>query len=295
MRLLAAAALAVVLAGFGHLASGAPLDVRPGDIVLGNADEFGEVVRIDPSGKRPLATLARGLDGVPTGLAFTDSGQILVAQIQGGIVKINPRVGSSTLVAGTRTLSGINALALEPDGRILLTRVSARGGGELLRVDPVSGAKTVVSRTGLLGAPTGLTLSGGKAVVADGTGRLVLVDPRSGSQSVLAADTLLRDPLAVVGVRQGWLVARRNPLGPPLVEVDFPTFSTSSLPLDGSPCPTPSLAKAHSGATYVLCRSGRVTRILRVTTSGASSVFASDRGRFDDPRAIAVAPPPPRP
>jgi hypothetical protein len=104
----------------------------------------------------------------------------------------------------------IGGLALV-GGSLYATVPEAGPGGRVVRVDPSTGAQTVVasgSRGGLLSRPFGITgTASGNLVVVNyhstagaPPGTVVTINPRSGSQTLLASGGYLRQPFAVAVV-----------------------------------------------------------------------------------------------
>jgi len=145
----------------------------------------------------------------PVGVAVEPDGTILVIDInagtgfQGALFRVDPLTGARTLLSDFG--SGANpgespvGVAVEPNGTILVVDVSAGTGnlGALFRVDPLSGARTLVSDFGS-GANPGFNPVG-VAVEPDGTilvidedagtgflGALFRVDPMTGARTLLS-------------------------------------------------------------------------------------------------------------
>jgi sugar lactone lactonase YvrE len=102
----------------------------------------------------------------PWGMTLDANGDLLVAEqaIVGNaspaVIKVDRTTGVRTLVsdnvtpAGGPSLSSPSGIAVESDGNILIADMTAfaQGNGGVIRVDPVTGARTTVSRNG---APAG--------------------------------------------------------------------------------------------------------------------------------------------
>ena len=141
-------------------------------------------------------------------------GDILVADsFAARVVRIDPSTGARTLVSANDAPAGAPefvepvGIALEPDGDILVADSGALGGA-VIRVDPVSGARTTLSANGMPAggpdfvSPQGLALEADGGIVvsdlaafADDTGGLVGVDPGSGTRSVISATGMPAGPL----------------------------------------------------------------------------------------------------
>jgi len=93
-------------------------------------------------------------------------------------------------------------------GDILVTDPSAfNGHGAVLRIDPTSGAQTVVSQGGLFSRPTALAIEAdGKIVTANRTlPGVVRVDPQTGGQTIVASQPIV-DPFGLALEANGSIV-----------------------------------------------------------------------------------------
>jgi sugar lactone lactonase YvrE len=177
-----------------------------------DASVNGMVLQVDPaSGTRTLLsdnhTPVGGPDlQSPNGIALDADGDLIVAEkftqpINGvrvpSIVRIDPATGTRTLVSSNTSpaagpdLGSPNGLAVEADGGIVVADAAAfpqtRGG--LIRVDPVTGARTTLSRNG---SPAGgaqfdnprdvAVAANGDLYVVDMTG-VLRVDPVTGDRT----------------------------------------------------------------------------------------------------------------
>ena len=219
-----------VLSDFGNPAQG-PLGVEPFGIALEASGEIlvadihagtgalGALFRVDPTtGARTLLSdfgnPAQGPLGVdPFGVTVEPSGQILVIDGNAGtgslgaLFRVDPTTGARTLLSDFGNPAqgplGLEPLAVvvEPSGQILV--IDASGGtasfGALFRVDPTTGARTLLSDFGNLAQgplgpdPVGLAVeASGQILVADvnaGTalaGALFRVDSTTGGRTIVS-------------------------------------------------------------------------------------------------------------
>lgn len=150
------------------------------------------------------------------GIALEADGQIVVADDQ-AVLRVDPVTGARTVISDVNTGTGpafnhLNGIAMEPDGQIVVTDLGpfdlSEGLLGVLRIDPVSGDRTVVSSTRRLIEPVtdnvSLVLDIGSgpifvdpmgiAVEADGQlvvtnfkrGTVLRVDPASGDRTVVS-------------------------------------------------------------------------------------------------------------
>jgi sugar lactone lactonase YvrE len=171
----------------------------------------GMVLRVDPrTGTRTLLsdnhTPVGGPDlQSPTGVALDAAGNLIVAEnfqtpINGvfspSIVRVDRVTGARTLVSGNTTHAGPGlvypwGLAIEADGDILVadTVNFPQGQGGVMRVNPVNGARTVLSRNGSPAGPVSFdnptdvaVAPNGDIYVVDEVG-VLRVDPVSGART----------------------------------------------------------------------------------------------------------------
>jgi DNA-binding beta-propeller fold protein YncE len=137
-------------------ASGAILVVDPS---LGGA---GALFRVDPAtGARSIVSdfgdPAQGPTGkAPSGVAVERSGTILVVdpsggpQLRGALFRVDPLTGARVVLSdfgdAVQGVTGVSPaqLAIEASGAVLVTDPGLGDGGALFRVDPVTGARTLL-------------------------------------------------------------------------------------------------------------------------------------------------------
>ena len=209
----------------GTFPGGTPTACRPtGDVVITDPTAFGNnnggVIRVDRgSGARTTLSENNNPLGAPSletpmGIAYESSGDIVLVdawQTIGpgtpGVVRVDPDTGARTIVSNNSSPAGgpsfvaPNGIAVEKDGSILVADYGAfaPGTGGIIRVDPVTGARTTLSRNGApLGGPQfGLpwdvaVADNGKIYVIDdssGGGKVIEVDPVTGARTLVSRNT----------------------------------------------------------------------------------------------------------
>lgn len=112
-------------------------------------------------------------------------------------------------------------------GDILVTDQGALG-GELFRVDPVTGVRTAISPGGLFSAANDVAIdAGGQILVVDrnaagGTGAVIRVDPVTEAQTLVSSGQLFRNPVRIAIAEDGELFVVDSPGSgsPRLLSVD---------------------------------------------------------------------------
>ena len=137
-------------------------------------------------------------------MAAAAPGDILVvdpdAAAGPSVVRVDPVDGTRTLVsankdpAGPPNLVSPVGIAVEEDGDLLVVDTNALSGGALIRIDPETGTRSLVSANGnpaggpAFAFPTGLALEAdGDILVISGAG-VIRVDPDSGTRSAVSAN-----------------------------------------------------------------------------------------------------------
>jgi hypothetical protein len=210
--------------------SGEPEFVAPSDVIVTpdrsilvvDFDAYegeGGVIVVDPiTGTRTTLSANSSPTGGPAfhnplGLTLETNGDVIVAEGQfegraaGALIRVDPTTGERTLLSSNSAPSGAPAfrnptgVAIAADGAVLVAdRGPANGPGAVLRVDPKTGARSLVSANNApaggpaLVDPTGLALAAnGDILVVDpnafgGTGGVIRVDPATGARSAVSSN-----------------------------------------------------------------------------------------------------------
>src|SRR5439155_17815446 len=104
-------------------------------------------------------------------------------------------------------------VAVDSNGDVFVTLVAGFGSAEgaVIRVDPITGARTIVSSGSLLVDPEGIAIdAAGHLLVSDPNntdpGRIILIDAVTGAQSLVSGGGSLVNPIGIVIVPQGQVV-----------------------------------------------------------------------------------------
>lgn len=306
--------VATLLAGAVVIAPAAALTVRPGDIFVADPGDpsvtSGGLVQVDPvSGA--ATRIRHGAKAISQiGVAVEQDRDILVAESGGfgysALLRIDATTGDWTTVSGGLWSSTMRStgIAVERDGDILVT------GAGVMRVDPRTGAQTMLSSGGLFVDTAGIALEAdGSILVADagpwdrGAGAVIRVDPVSGAQTRVYSGGLLVRPYAVAVERDGKiLVADPDALdgAGAVIRIDSATGAQRTVSSGGSFRDPVGIVLESNGDILVLDRSafrhgeglstyrGAVIRVDPVT--GAQATVSAGSFAFVNPSAIAVVP-----
>lgn len=211
--------------------TGVAVTVGPGIVI---SDEgpvpvgTGFVLRVDPAtGEQQTLSPSGELLKRPLGIAVEPSGGILIADAfasnGGAVIRIDPASGAQAMVSrGSSDIEGlplplrIVAVALDATGNILVVENNLAGGGEgfgqVVRIDSVTGTRTVVSSGGAFFSLSGVAVeSNGSIVVTDanafgGGGGVIRVDPSTGAQTTVSSGGGFSGPVDITVDADGSLL-----------------------------------------------------------------------------------------
>ena len=299
------------------------IEALVGDGASGPAPGNGEVLRVQPGGQSTLTTNAAPSGPVnlddPADMAFLPGGDIVVTD-QGfatgipQVLEVDPGTGVRTLISSASRGTGPalvmpNSVAVGPGGDILVTDIApVTGNPRLLRIDPATGNRSVLTGVGVGTGPAvnvaAVGVEGGVIYVTDVVGNQIMrVDP-AGNRTLVSGPGLgggapFFSPVSITSDRPGSIVVldaeRPAPGGLPLgglVRVDLATGDRTLISGNARPTSTSTEQfdtpidvqyNACDNAFYVLqtgfSPAAPDGRVLKVDAgSGVRSLFASDTG-----------------
>ena len=210
--------------------------LHSGDLVLvtGVQQYLGvhHVYRLDPATLDTTTICGPGLLSLANSVAVDPHGQVLVADANAGIVRIDPLTGAQSVIVTVAQLGGGKPFGVcAPANDVVYVTVNL-GAARVLRLTPSTHALATVTDGGLLTDPAGLTMGpDGQLYVCEmsspannggsgqpGRGSIVRVDPVTGSQFQVAADSLFHGPFQIAfsgpttiwTAQVGWLSSRHD-------------------------------------------------------------------------------------
>ena len=189
------------------------------------------------------------------------------------------------LILSSLAVSSAAAVTLNP-GDLIVAHQSLSEAG-IVRIDPLTGAQTVITSGRLLQEPRGIAIDGaGQIIVADqavgGNGAILRVDPMTGTQTVIAAGGTFIDPFGIAIDPAGQLIITDRSGGGGLFRVD-PLSGAQSVITTGGFLRTPYGVAVDSLGRYVVADDpqgtvanpgpGRLVRVDPVT--GAQTLISS--------------------
>jgi hypothetical protein len=132
---------------------------------------------------------------------------------------------------GTHFGDGPTGIVLGKDGALYVSELGARA---VIRVDPVSGAETVVSEGGHFVSPSGIARSGdGHLLVVDhGSDKVIHVDPATGHQHLISSGGHLQAPVDIAQEPDGKILVV-DMVGDKLIRIDPKTGEQTVLAQGG--------------------------------------------------------------
>ena len=241
----------------------APLIDSTGQIVVSDS---GRLIRINPKTgiQTVIANNNRGLLGYPQGIALSQSGAILVANLQ-AIIQVNPVNGQVRTVSAGGSFVFPLDVAVASNGELLVLNIAFPS--QIVRVNPQTGAQYVVSQGGYLKNPQAITVGGNDIYITDvatadgnfGVGRILRVDGLTGNQTVVSTGGYLVGPVGIAMDAKGQLI-----IGDP--------YTVNPLSLD-------------------LVNGGYDGAIVRIDpATGEQTLLARGQGGYLNPRGVAVVP-----
>ncbi|MGI8946310.1 MAG: hypothetical protein ACR2GL_08750 [Thermoleophilaceae bacterium] len=268
-----------------------------GDLVVADFNAFGGsggLIRVDAAtGAR---TTLSGPFAPPGGPAFLNpadvevepGGRLVVAEassfddpadVNARLIRVDPVTGARTTLSandapfGEPTFSDPSGLAIAPDGSIFVAERDGfddgdggMGGGGVIRVDPVTGARTSVSSNAQPAGgpafvePSGIALApDGSLLVADenafdGSGAVIRVDPATGARMTVSANGApaggpsFDQPVGIAIEADGdLLVTDEDGFGGTggVIRVDVATGARSTVSVNGAPAGEPDFAQPY--------------------------------------------------
>ena len=220
-----------------------------GQILVTDVNAFGGsggVIRVDPRTGAQTVVSKGGFFKTPVGIAVEPSGNIVVADDDltfgqpnyGGVIRVNPVTGAQTLLSRAGYFVDPYGIAVQPNGNILVAdqdafpdgsvacanSIPTNGSGGVFRVNPFTGAQSIVSPKGNFCDADGAELApNGGLYVADltafgGPGGVICVNPTTGTQYVISQKGNFSEPADVAIAPSGTLYVTdhngKSPGGP---------------------------------------------------------------------------------
>ncbi len=161
----------------------------------------------------------------PASAVTLNPGDIIVADVAAGIIRVDPVTGDQTLVSSGGLFVSPFDVAIDANGDIIVADVAAG----IIRVDPDSGDQTLISSGGLFVGTPGVTIdANGDIIVSGGTGGgIIRVDPTGdgavpgSAQTEVSSKGLFIDPFGVdIEANGNIIVVETTTFGGSIIRVD---------------------------------------------------------------------------
>jgi DNA-binding beta-propeller fold protein YncE len=185
----------------------------------------------------------------PLGVKVESSGNYILGDpdafnFTGAVFRVNPSASPVTITELTRggNLDYLQGVGLAPNGDIYVSNVITPVGSpsQVLKIDPVTGAQTVLASAGNLIYPTGLAVEsdGSAVVVVDAlTKKVVSIKIPGGTQTVISSDPQFIQPTHIAIEKTGdYLVTdgKSSSFTRRLFRVDKGTGKATQVSINGS-------------------------------------------------------------
>ena len=186
----------------------------------------GGVVKVNPSTGQQTVVAGGGSFIDPVGIVLAGNGLLYIADAScvcgvsgalGGIIQVIPESGGQSVVSAGGNFVDPSGIVLGVDGQLYVADPECGCGnagslGGIVKVDPFTGAQTVVSAGGSFIDPNGIALSpDGQLYVADygsaGIGSVFKVNPNGGAQTPVSTGAGFVNPFGLVAVPQVTIVS----------------------------------------------------------------------------------------
>lgn len=256
------------------------------------------VLRLDPASGRQTTVSTSGKLKRPFGLAIAANGDLFITDNAAGLVRVNPITGTQTFVIECPSFAcdAPVRVALAADGQLIGVGGSfTPGAARVVRVDPVTGAFTALSRGGLLSRPIDVGIAGnGDIYVLDNLSIIRLrFDGASGRwlQSLVSTGGRLRAPAGIAVADSGALYVAD--LAGQVLRIDPADGAQSVVASASELINHGSLAIAPNGDLFVTGDSFQDASVIRLRFDAATRLWTlktiTSPGQLQEPSAIAVA------
>jgi sugar lactone lactonase YvrE len=282
-----------------------------GDILVADRDtpfdSAGRVIRVDPAtGFRTLVSSNDSPEGgpglqEPYGIALEANGDILVADTDafpgGGVIRIDPVTGVRTTVSEDANPSGDPGfllpvgLAVEANGDILVVDRDAGGlpgFGAVIRVDPATGARTLVSSNSSPAGgpsflePVSIAVEANGDILVGQAGQLLRVDPATGARTLVSSNSSpaggpsLNDPWGLTVEPDGDILVADTGTAA-VIRVDPVTGARTSVSSNTTPAGDPMFSKPSGIAAVTVTNQ---PPDCSPTTASPSVIATTPKGNF---------------
>ena len=259
----------------------------------------------------------------PGQLVVADSAAFSAHRNSGGIIRVDPATGAQTTITEGNNFVTPHGVTFDANGQILVVdrdafgfQANAAGPGGVVRVDPRTGAQTVISRGGYFKTPVAIAVEAdGNILVADddsifgdNNGAVIRVNPITGAQTVVSRGGYFVDPYGIAVQPNGDILVADQDAFPDgtaicgarkatngrggIIRVNPTTGAQTVVSAKGKFCDADGAELAPNGGLYVadLTAFGVPGGVICVNPATGTQYAISKRGDFSEPADVAIAP-----
>ena len=279
------------------------VSLKSGDIIATHY-RTAEVFLVDPISGDLTVISSGGLLIEPCHVTLDSSGNILVADMYRGVIRIDPISGTQTLIS---SLDGAFGIAFGNNGKIYVSTfvgTPPNSSAAILKIDPSSGIATVVSSDDNFLIPREIEIdSNGDILVADQgigylvDGAIINVNSVTGDQTILSSGGMIATIRGLAIENNDQILVGENSSPPIIIRIDPTTGSQAAVSTGGLFISPIGIALEENGSILVADNGtgapgdGGIIRIDADT--GAQSLLvsaATSNGMFKNGRGITVVP-----
>ncbi len=176
-------------------------------------------------------------------------------------------------------------IGLQPGDIVYVDSGDAIHGGFVIKVNPVTGEKTVIASGGLLRMPFGVVIDADGQIIVSDSGRLIRIDPETGSQTLIADNSQgdLGWPCGLAMQHHNSIVVANLQA---VIRVN-PNSSQIQTVSAGGSLLYPLCVAVTEREELIVLNMAFPPEIIRVSPNGAQTVIARG-GLLNRPQALAV-------
>jgi sugar lactone lactonase YvrE len=271
--------------------------IQTGELFISDA-RVPSIVRIDPSTGRKITVTTGGKLKLPGDLAFAPNDDLIVADSNAGLLRINPISGVQSYVIECPgyTCNAPSRIAAGPNGQLFgIGTVGGSAPGGVILVDPVTGAMTLVSSGGLLTGSLDLAVANNGDVYVLNANSIVRLryngTTHAWDQSLVSTGGLFRSPGGIAVGNNGYLYVAD--LTGKMFQVDPVSGAQKTIASSSSLINHYKLDIAPNGDIFVTGDIFQDASVVRLRFDSAAQVWRlkiiTTTGQLQEPRGIVVA------
>lgn len=271
--------------------------IQTGELFISDA-RAPSIVRIDPSTGRKITVTTGDKLKLPADLAFAPNDDLIVVDSNAGLLRINPISGQQSYVLDCPgyTCSGPSRIATGPNGQLFgIGSVGNSAPGGVVLLDPVTGARTLVSSGGLLTGSLDLAVAKNGDIYVLNANSIVRLryngTTHTWDQSLVSTGGLFRSPGGIAVADNGYLYVAD--LTGRMFQVDPVSGAQKTIASSATLINHYNLDIAPNGDIFVTGDIFQNASVIRLRFDTVAQVWRlktiTTTGQLQEPRGITVA------